>query len=40
MFASRAGEAIWQPEMTKFLQALGLPHEVVLPQHGEQAAMR
>ena len=37
MFASRAGEAIWQPEMTKFLQELGLPHEVVNPQFGEPA---
>ncbi len=40
LFASRAGEAIWQPDMTKFLQALGLPHEVVFPQYGERAAVR
>ncbi len=40
MFASRAGEAIWQPEMTQFLQELGLPNQVVNPQFGEPAAMR
>lgn len=28
MFASRAGTAIWQPEMTRFLAAVGLPSEV------------
>ncbi len=32
MFGSRDGEAIWRPEMTKFLQALGLPHEAVQTQ--------
>lgn len=27
LFASRAGAAIWQPEMTRFLAEIGLPHE-------------
>ena len=39
MFASRAGEAIWQPKMNEFLQTLGLPHEVVFPQYGEAIAI-
>ena len=29
MFGSRAGASIWQPELTRFLAAVGLPHEVV-----------
>lgn len=28
MFGSRAGNAIWQPEVTRFLQAVGLPSQV------------
>ena len=27
MFGSRAGNAIWQPELVKFLAEIGLPHE-------------
>jgi dienelactone hydrolase len=34
MFASRAGERIWHAEMSKFLQEVGLPHEVVRPEYG------
>jgi dienelactone hydrolase len=32
MFGSRAGNAIWQPEVTRFLAAIGMPSEV-LAQH-------
>lgn len=28
MFGSRAGQRIWQPEVTRFLESLRLPHEV------------
>jgi dienelactone hydrolase len=38
LFSSRAGEAVWQPEMTRFLQSLGLPSDVVYPQFGELSA--
>ena len=27
MFGARAGESIWQPEVTRFLASIGLPHE-------------
>ncbi len=27
MFGARAGESIWQPEVTSFLASIGLPHE-------------
>jgi dienelactone hydrolase len=30
MLAVRAGQAVWQPEVSKFLQELGMPHEVVM----------
>lgn len=33
MFASRRGESIWQPEVTKFLSEIGLPTEIVYPQY-------
>jgi len=28
LFASRAGTSIWQPELSRFLATIGLPHEV------------
>lgn len=28
LFGSRAGTAIWQPELSRFLKAIGMPHEV------------
>jgi dienelactone hydrolase len=33
MFGSRRGESIWQPEVTRFLEELGLPTEVVFPEY-------
>jgi len=33
MFGSRRGESIWQPEVTKFLDELGLPTKIVFPQY-------
>ncbi|MGH8634569.1 MAG: dienelactone hydrolase family protein [Burkholderiales bacterium] len=39
MFSARAGQKIWQPEMSRFLQQVGLPHEIVLPQYGGPAPM-
>jgi dienelactone hydrolase len=33
MFASRAGQKIWQPEVSRFLQQVGLPYEIVRPQY-------
>ena len=33
MFGSRAGQAIWQPEVSKFMQRLGLPHQIVRQQY-------
>lgn len=39
MFGSRAGQAIWQPEVSRFLQQLGLPHEVVRPQYAGRSSM-
>ena len=33
MFSSLAGRGIWQPEVSVFLQQLGLPHEVTRPQY-------
>ena len=34
MFGSRAGERIWQGELTKYLQEAGLPHEIVHARYG------
>jgi hypothetical protein len=39
MFASRAGERIWHPEMSKFLQQVGLPHRIEFPQYAGPAPM-
>ena len=36
MFGSRIGEAIWQPELDKFLQQIGLPADVKFPQYARQ----
>ena len=33
MFGSRRGESIWQPEVTKFLEELGLPSRIMFPQY-------
>lgn len=33
MFGSRDGEAIWQPELNRFLQEVGLPSQVTHPQY-------
>lgn len=33
LFAVRAGERIWHPHLASFLQSVGLPHEVVMPQY-------
>jgi hypothetical protein len=33
LFGSRAGQAIWQPEVSQFLQRLGLPHQIVRQQY-------
>jgi hypothetical protein len=33
MFGSRRGETIWQPEVTKFLEEVGLPTKIVFPQY-------
>lgn len=32
LFGSRAGGRVWQPELTRFLAAVGLPHEVQAAQ--------
>ena len=37
MFGMRAGEPIWQPDVTSFLASIGLPHEP-LPQYARFAA--
>lgn len=39
MFSSRAGRKIWEPEMSRFLQEVGLPHEVVRPQYAGASFM-
>jgi hypothetical protein len=39
MFAVRAGQAVWQPEVSKFLQELGMPHEIVRPQYAGASFM-
>jgi dienelactone hydrolase len=39
MFGSKAGERIWHAEMSKFLQEVGLPHEIVRPQYASPAPM-
>jgi dienelactone hydrolase len=39
LFTSKSGERIWHPEMTRFLQEIGLPHEVVLPQYAGPVPM-
>lgn len=39
LFGSKSGERIWHPEMTRFLQEIGLPHEVVLPQYAGPVPM-
>ena len=39
LFGSKSGERIWHPEMTRFLQEVGLPHEVVQPQYAGPASM-
>ncbi len=33
LFTSSGGQAIWQPEVSRFLQEVGLPHQVVRPQY-------
>jgi dienelactone hydrolase len=33
LFGSRAGEVIWQGELSNFLRDIGLQHEVVLPKY-------
>ncbi len=37
MFGSRDGDAIWQPEVTRWLRALGLPHDALADAGGLQA---
>jgi dienelactone hydrolase len=37
MFGSRAGAAVWQPQLVKFLAAIGMPHERV-PAYARHAA--
>jgi dienelactone hydrolase len=37
MFGARAGAPIWQPEVTRFLQEIGLPHQVRTPMAGASA---
>jgi dienelactone hydrolase len=39
MFAVRAGQKIWQPEVSKFLQQIGLPHQVVRRQYAGVSSM-
>lgn len=39
MFASRNGQAIWQPEVSRFLQQLGLPHQIVRRQYAGAPSM-
>lgn len=39
MFGSRVGEAVWQPELNKFLREIGLPHELSFPQFAAPQAM-
>lgn len=33
MFGSRRGEPIWQPEVTRFLENIGLPTTILFPQY-------
>lgn len=33
MFGARAGERIWHPEVSRFLQEVGLPHEIAWPEY-------
>jgi len=39
MFSSLAGRGIWQPEVSGFLQQLGLPHEVSRPQYANPSSV-
>ena len=39
MFASKAGESIWQPRVEAFMKSLGLPTEVVYAQFAAPAPM-
>ncbi len=39
MFGSRIGEPIWQPELSQFLQQIGLPDEITNPQFAPRAAL-
>jgi len=39
LFASQAGERIWHPQMSKFLEAVGLPNEIVQPQYAGPPTM-
>jgi hypothetical protein len=39
MFGSRAGEAIWQPVVEKFMRQIGLPTEVVFPEYAPAKKM-
>jgi len=39
MFSSLAGRGIWQPEVSGFLQQLGLPHEVTRPQYANPSSV-
>ena len=39
LFGARAGERIWHPHLAGFLQSVGLPHEVALPQYAGPATL-
>jgi len=39
MFSSLAGRGIWQPEVSAFLQQLGLPYEVTRPQYANPSSV-
>lgn len=39
LFAAKAGERIWHPQLSSFLQAVGLPHEIVRPEYAAPQAM-
>jgi dienelactone hydrolase len=38
LFAARSGERIWQPQLASFMQSVGLPHAVTLPQYAGRAS--